>query len=65
MPSICEERSASFLTYMETKSPMLGIRDDNPSSVAIFLLASISFVSSSPDTSIGGLGGRGAGRKDS
>ena len=42
---------------------MLGIRDDNPSSVAIFLLASISFVRSSPDTSIGGLGGRGAGRK--
>ena len=39
---------------------MLGIRDDNPSSVAIFLLASISFVRSSPDISIGGLGGRGA-----
>ena len=49
---------------METKSPMLGIRDDNPSSVAIFLLASISFVRSSPDISIGGLGGRGAGGKD-
>ena len=50
---------------METKSPMFGIREDSPSRVAIFLFASISFVRSSPDTSIGGFGGSGAGRKDS
>ena len=50
---------------METKSPMFGIREESPSSVANFLFASISFVRSSPDTSIGGFGGSGAGRKDS
>ena len=44
---------------------MFGIREESPSSVAIFLFASISFVRSSPDTSIGGFGGSGAGRKDS
>lgn len=50
---------------METNSPMFGIREESPSSAATFLFASISFVRSSPDTSIGGVGGNGAGRKDS
>ncbi len=49
---------------METKSPMFGMREDKASSVAIFLFASISFVRSSPDSSIVGFGGIGDGRKD-